>query len=104
MSLIDQETWHFVNRAGQRWVVQVMAEARTLVAARLEVVVRAIIASGREAFGWSIDLDRVKVTNARYAADFIQAVKGGRPFTTMYVLNFSSKMLAHAARGPALAI
>lgn len=49
------------------------------------------LAEARKVFGWSIDLDRVKVANASYAADFIQAVNGGRPFTTMYVLNFSSK-------------
>lgn len=45
----------------------------------------------RKVFGNVDWLNRVKVANASYAADFIQAVNGGRPFTTMYVLNFSSK-------------
>jgi len=45
----------------------------------------------RKVFGTADWLTRVKVANASYAADFIQAVNGGRPFTTMYVLNYSSK-------------
>jgi hypothetical protein len=42
-------------------------------------------------FGNSIDLSRVKVAVASIPADLINLVNGGRPFTTMYVINFSSK-------------
>jgi hypothetical protein len=42
-------------------------------------------------FGSSIDLSRVKVAVASIPADLINLVNGGRPFTTMYVINFSSK-------------
>ncbi|HVG59942.1 MAG TPA: hypothetical protein VNA24_15405 [Hyalangium sp.] len=42
-------------------------------------------------FGTSIDLSRVKVAVASIPADLINLVNGGRPFTTMYVINFSSK-------------
>jgi len=41
-------------------------------------------------FGTSIDLDRVKVAAAALPADVINFVNGGRPFTTMYVINFAS--------------
>jgi hypothetical protein len=41
-------------------------------------------------FGTSIDLDRVKVAAASLPADVINYVNGGRPFTTMYVINFAS--------------
>ena len=40
-------------------------------------------------FGTSIDLDRVKVA-AALPADVINYVNGGRPFTTMYGINFAS--------------
>jgi hypothetical protein len=42
-------------------------------------------------YGTSIDLSRVKVAVASIPADLINLVNGGRPFTTMYVINFSSK-------------
>lgn len=42
-------------------------------------------------YGTSIELDRVKVANASLPADLINLINGGRPFTTMYVINFSSK-------------
>jgi hypothetical protein len=42
-------------------------------------------------YGTAIDLDRVKVAVASIPADLINLVNGGRPFTTMYVINFSSK-------------
>ena len=41
-------------------------------------------------FGTSIDLDRVKVAVASLPADVINFVNTGRPFTTMYVINFAS--------------
>jgi hypothetical protein len=41
-------------------------------------------------FGTSIDLDRVKVAAASLPADVINYINGGRPFTTMYVINFAS--------------
>lgn len=44
----------------------------------------------RRIFGTAIDLERVKVAVASLPADLINAVNGGRPFTTMYVLNFAS--------------
>jgi methyl-accepting chemotaxis protein len=45
----------------------------------------------RRVFGDAIDLDRVKIAVASIPADLINLVNGGRPFTTMYVINFSSK-------------
>jgi hypothetical protein len=45
----------------------------------------------RRVFGTSIDLNRVKVAFASIPADLVNLVNGERPFTTMYVLNFSSK-------------
>jgi methyl-accepting chemotaxis protein len=42
-------------------------------------------------FGTSIDLSRVKIAVASIPADLINLVNSGRPFTTMYVINFSSK-------------
>lgn len=45
----------------------------------------------RRVFGNAEWLTRVKVGHASLPADLIQAVNGGRPFTTMYVLNYSSK-------------
>jgi hypothetical protein len=44
----------------------------------------------RRVFGTKIDLDRVKVAVKSLPADLINAVNGGRPFTTMYILNFAS--------------
>jgi hypothetical protein len=41
-------------------------------------------------FGTSIDLDRVKIAVASLPADVINYVNGGRPFTSMYVINFAS--------------
>lgn len=45
----------------------------------------------RKVYGDVEWLTRVKVANASLPADLINAVNGGRPFTTMYVLNYSSK-------------
>jgi len=49
----------------------------------------------RKVFGSSIDLSRVKISEASLAADLVNLVNnvddpGARPFTTMYVLNFAS--------------
>ena len=41
-------------------------------------------------FGVSIDLDRVKLTDASLAADLIMWMNKNRPFTTMYVINYKS--------------
>ena len=41
-------------------------------------------------FGVSIDLSRIKIAVASIPADIILAFNGGRPFTTMYVINFRS--------------
>lgn len=41
-------------------------------------------------FGVSIDLDRVKLTDASLAADLIMWINKNRPFTTMYVINYKS--------------
>ncbi|MBN1203534.1 MAG: hypothetical protein JXB05_01240 [Myxococcaceae bacterium] len=45
----------------------------------------------RRVYGTAIDLDRVKIAVASIPADLINLVNGQRPFTTMYVINFSSK-------------
>lgn len=45
----------------------------------------------KKVFGNSIDLDRVQITNASFAADFVMWVNGGDPFTTMYVITYHSK-------------
>lgn len=47
-------------------------------------------AAAVKVFGSSIDLDRVKIASASLASDFVNYVNGERPFTTMYVINFSS--------------
>jgi hypothetical protein len=47
-------------------------------------------AEARKVFGWSIELDRVKVAVASFAADLVNFLNGQRPFTTMYVINFAS--------------
>jgi hypothetical protein len=44
----------------------------------------------RRIFGWSIDLDRVKIAVASLPADLINWLNGQRTFTTMYVINFAS--------------
>ncbi len=41
-------------------------------------------------FGVSIDLSRVRIAVASIPADIILAFNGGRPFTTMYIINFKS--------------
>lgn len=41
-------------------------------------------------FGVSIDLSRIKIAVASIPADIILAFNGGRPFTTMYIINFRS--------------
>jgi hypothetical protein len=41
-------------------------------------------------FGNTIDLSRVKVAVASLPADLVHLVNGGRPFTTMSVINFAS--------------
>jgi hypothetical protein len=55
------------------------------------------IAEARKVFGWSIDLSRVKIAVASIPADVVNWVNGQRPFTTMYVINFSSS--AHITMG-----
>ena len=44
----------------------------------------------RKVFGWSIDLDQIKVAVASIPADIITWLNGSRPFTTMYIINFAS--------------
>jgi len=44
----------------------------------------------RKIFGWSIDLDRVKIAVASIPSDVANWLNGQRPFTTMYVINFAS--------------
>ena len=44
----------------------------------------------RRVFGWSINLERVKIAVASIPSDVINWVNGGRPFTTMYIINFKS--------------
>ena len=44
----------------------------------------------RKVFGVSIDLKRVRIAVASIPADIILSFNGGRPFTTMYVINFKS--------------
>jgi len=44
----------------------------------------------RRVFGDTIDLNRVKVAVASLPADLVHLVNDGRPFTTMYVINFAS--------------
>jgi hypothetical protein len=48
-------------------------------------------AEARRVFGYSIDLGRVKVARASIPADVVNWLNGQRPFTTMYVINFSSR-------------
>ena len=43
----------------------------------------------RRVFGWSINLDQVKVAVASIPADIINWLNGSRPFTTMYIINFA---------------
>lgn len=47
-------------------------------------------AEARKVFGWSIDLDRVKIAVASIPADVVNWLNGNRTFTTMYVINFAS--------------
>jgi hypothetical protein len=47
-------------------------------------------AEARRIFGWSINLDRVKVAVASIPADIANWLNGERAFTTMYVINFAS--------------
>jgi hypothetical protein len=47
-------------------------------------------AEARKVFGWSIELDRVKIAVASLPADVVNFLNGQRPFTTMYVINFAS--------------
>lgn len=44
----------------------------------------------KKVFGVSLDLSRVKIAVASIPADIILKFNGGRPFTTMYVINFKS--------------
>lgn len=44
----------------------------------------------RRVFGWSINLSRVKIAVASIPSDVVNWVNGGRPFTTMYIINFKS--------------
>ncbi|WP_111670071.1 hypothetical protein [Algoriphagus litoralis] len=48
-------------------------------------------AEAEKVFGTSIDLDRVKITDASLAADFVMWMNKNRPFVTMYVINYKSK-------------
>ena len=45
----------------------------------------------RRIFGWSIDLERVKVTTGTIPTDIAFWINGNRPFTAMYVINFSRR-------------
>ena len=47
-------------------------------------------AEAEKVFGVSIDLDRVKITDASLAADFVMWMNKNRPFVTMYVINYKS--------------
>ncbi|WP_339865130.1 hypothetical protein [uncultured Algoriphagus sp.] len=47
-------------------------------------------AEAEKIFGNSIDLNRVKLTDASLAADLIMWMNKNRPFTTMYVINHKS--------------
>jgi hypothetical protein len=51
---------------------------------------RAERAEAQKVFGWSINLDRVKVAVASIPADIVNWLNGERAFTTMYVINFAS--------------
>ncbi|MDY7233291.1 hypothetical protein [Hyalangium rubrum] len=44
----------------------------------------------RRVYGDVIELSRVKVAVASLPSDLVNLVNGGRPFTTMYVINFAS--------------
>jgi hypothetical protein len=44
----------------------------------------------RRIFGWSIELDRVRIATASFPSDVVNWVNGQRPFTTMYIINFKS--------------
>ena len=44
----------------------------------------------RKVFGWSINLDKVRVAVASIPADVLIFLNGNRPFTVMYVINFAS--------------
>jgi hypothetical protein len=48
------------------------------------------VAEARKIFGWSIELDRVKIATASWPADVMNWLNGQRPFTTMYIINFAS--------------
>lgn len=63
-------------------VMEIFGGHRSLTAAE--------IAEARKVFGWSIALERVKVAVSSIPADIVNWVNGGRPFTTMYVINFAS--------------
>ncbi len=87
-----------------RSVVDIMGEALKLTGALAALAFTAIIEffgghrpltaeekkAARAIFGWSIDLDRIKIANASLPADLILKVNGGRPFTTMHIINFPS--------------
>ena len=86
-------------------VVDIMGEALKLTGALTALAFTAILElfgghrsltseekkAARAIFGWSIDLDKIKIANASLPADLILKVNGGRPFTTMHIINFSSK-------------
>ena len=90
-------------------VVDIMEEALKLSAALASLALATILdllgghrgltaiekREARKIFGASIDLNRVKISEASLAADLINVVNnvknpGARPFTTMYVINFAS--------------
>ncbi len=47
-------------------------------------------AEAEKIFGSSIDLNKVRLTDASFAADLIMWLNENRPFTTMYVINYKS--------------
>jgi len=63
-------------------ILEVFGGHRSLTAAEMK--------EARKVFGVSIDLKRVRIAVASIPADIILAFNGGRPFTTMYVINFKS--------------
>lgn len=53
----------------------------------------------RRIFGWSLDLDRVKITNGTILTEVAFWLNNNRPFTTMYVINFPEKIDVNKSRG-----
>jgi len=53
----------------------------------------------RRIFGWSIDLDRVKIANGTIPTDIAFLINKKRPFTTMYVIDFPRDVNVEKNRG-----